>query len=54
MKRVFLTLVALAVIAGAAFWFLTEPDPVEFSRIQTLTTMRSDPVHGEQVFWAGG
>ena len=54
MRRILKILVALAVIAGAAFWFVTEPDPVEFSRIQTLTTMRSDPVHGEQVFWAGG
>lgn len=54
MKRILQILVALAVIAGAAFWFLTEPHPVEFSRIQTLTTMRSDPVDGEQVFWAGG
>ncbi|PWW02172.1 mono/diheme cytochrome c family protein [Hoeflea marina] len=54
MRALLKILVALAVIAGAAFWFLTEPQPVEFSRVQQLITMRSDAARGEQVFWAGG
>lgn len=52
MRRVLYAGVALAVIAGAAAWFLTSPQPVEASALASLEP--GDASRGEQVFWAGG
>lgn len=48
----FLTLVAgLAVLGVGAFWFISAPKPLN---ADALAGLKPDPVHGEQVFWAGG
>lgn len=41
-----------AVVAGAAFWFLTAPERIDDEQRTALGA--GDPVRGEQVFWAGG
>jgi mono/diheme cytochrome c family protein len=46
-----LSLVALAVLAGAAFWVLTLPQPLDAA---VLPDQPGDPVKGERWFWAGG
>ncbi|OWU84869.1 hypothetical protein ATO6_11185 [Oceanicola sp. 22II-s10i] len=41
----------LALLGGAAFWFITRPQGVDAARFDGLT---GDPEHGEAVFYAGG
>ena len=45
------SLAALAVIGGAAAWWLTAPNPLPDSATTGLT---GDPKAGEQVFWTAG
>ncbi len=49
--RVIPSLAALAVIGGAAAWWLTAPSPLPDSATAGLT---GDPKAGEQVFWTAG
>src|SRR5690554_5101326 len=52
MRRVLYAGAALAVIAGAAAWFMTSPQKLEASALAGLQP--GDATRGEQVFWAGG
>lgn len=49
--RVIPSLAALAVIGGAAAWWLTAPNPLPAEATMGLT---GDPKAGEQVFWTAG
>ncbi|MFC4671746.1 c-type cytochrome [Seohaeicola nanhaiensis] len=51
MRKLLLTLAALAVIAAAAGWILSAPRPLGEDAVAGLT---GDPEHGAMVFWAGG
>lgn len=51
MIRIFRYLIILALVGGAAFWFLTRPKPIDPARFTNLT---GDQTRGEQVFWASG
>ena len=51
MRKLLLTLAALAVIAAAADWILSAPRPLGEDAVAGLT---GDPAHGAMVFWAGG
>ncbi|MGH6763057.1 MAG: c-type cytochrome [Phyllobacterium sp.] len=46
------SVVVLAAVAGAGFWYLTAPVRVAPERLAGLTP--GDAAKGEQVFWAGG
>ncbi|MDZ5698384.1 cytochrome c [Chelativorans sp. M5D2P16] len=43
---------ALAVLAGAAFWFLTRPEGIGSSALAAVGP--GDATRGERIFWAGG
>ena len=51
MRRLLTGLIVLGVIGLGVYWFVTAPDPLPDDALAGLT---ADPVHGEQVFWAGG
>ncbi|WP_010139530.1 cytochrome c [Oceanicola sp. S124] len=51
MRKVLASLVVLILIAAAAGWVLTAPDPLDPEVTAGLT---GDPVHGEAIFHAGG
>ncbi|WP_309084113.1 cytochrome c [Chelativorans sp.] len=52
MRRVLLILAAAIIVAGAAFWFLTEPELLDGSALSGLQP--GDPARGERFFFAGG
>lgn len=51
MGRILRVLVALAIIAGAAGWYLTAPVTRPTADLAALT---GDKTHGETIFWASG
>lgn len=51
MRRLIRLFLVLAPIGGLLFWIITRPDPLPADALAGLV---ADPVHGEQVFWAGG
>jgi mono/diheme cytochrome c family protein len=51
MRRFVSFLVMLGVFGLGVFWFVTRPSTLDAEALAGLTP---DPVHGEQVFWAGG
>jgi mono/diheme cytochrome c family protein len=51
LRRLSLTLAALALIGAGGFWLLTRPDPLPAATFAGLT---GDAAAGEAVFWAGG
>lgn len=51
LRRIGLSIAALALAAGAAFWLLTEPRPLAAS---DLPATPGDAARGELLFWAGG
>lgn len=54
MKRIALISAALALVAGAAFWFLTAPRPLEPTRLAAINVLNGDAERGEAVFWISG
>ncbi len=53
MKRVLVVLLALAVIGGAGFWFLTSPDR-QSAGLEPIPAGGADLANGETLFYAGG
>ncbi|OYX45498.1 MAG: hypothetical protein B7Z02_00630 [Rhodobacterales bacterium 32-67-9] len=51
MRKLLTFLLLLAVIGLGVFWIVTRPKPLAPDALAGLVP---DPVHGEQVFWAGG
>lgn len=51
LRKLGLTIVVLAVIGGAAFWFMTTPRTLAAS---ALPAHQPDLANGEYMFWAGG
>jgi len=51
MRRLILSLLALAVLGLSIFWVATMPHPRDMAPYAALT---ADPAHGELVFWATG
>lgn len=51
MRRLVVSVVALALLGFGAFYFLTAPQP---RRAEEFAGLTPDPAHGEQVFWASG
>jgi mono/diheme cytochrome c family protein len=51
MRRILWVMAALAVAGLGVFWVITRADTLPQDALAGLTP---DPVHGEQVFWAGG
>lgn len=51
MRRLILSLLALAVLGLSIFWVVTMPHPRDMAPYAALT---ADPAHGELVFWATG
>jgi mono/diheme cytochrome c family protein len=51
-KKLLVTVVALGVIGGAGFWFLTEPQRLDEAKLAEIGT--GDAARGERIFWAGG
>ena len=51
MAKLLRYMVVLALLGGAAFWWLTRPVGVDAARFADLT---GDATRGETVFWAGG
>ncbi|KQT45220.1 cytochrome C [Aureimonas sp. Leaf454] len=52
MRRALLAILALLLLAGAAFLWLARPLRLEASEIAAEGS--GDPVHGERLFWTGG
>ena len=53
MKRVLVVLLALAVIGGAGFWFLTSPDR-QSAGLEPIPAGQADLANGKTLFYAGG
>ncbi|MCB2136097.1 MAG: cytochrome c [Rhodobacteraceae bacterium] len=51
MRRLIVTLAALAAIGFTIFWFVTRPNPLPADALAGLT---GDSGRGERIFWAGG
>jgi len=51
MRRLILSLLALAILGLSIFWVVTMPHPRDMVPYAALT---ADPAHGELVFWATG
>ena len=51
MRRLAAAAIGLAALGGAAFWFLTMPDPLSAA---VLPDTPGDAAKGELLFWAGG
>lgn len=51
LRRLAIAAIGLAVVGGAAFWFLTMPRPLSASE---LPDRPGDAAKGELLFWAGG
>ncbi len=51
-KTAFLTLVALGVVGGAAFLYVTRPQP--YAESDFANAGKPDLANGEMMFWAGG
>ena len=54
MQRTAAVLTGGVVLAVAAFWWLTRPEPLDADTIDRLQALDTDPLRGEAVFWAGG
>lgn len=52
LRRTIATAAALAALAAAGFWWLTEPATLDTETIASLGT--GDATRGERIFWAGG
>ncbi|MFB2550965.1 c-type cytochrome [Ensifer soli] len=52
LRRIGAGIVALGLLGGGAFWFLTRPDPWPAAHWEGLPA--PDLARGEQLFWAGG
>lgn len=52
LRRIIATIVVLAIVAAAAFWFLSRPQHLDSSVLAGLKP--GDAAHGETIFWAAG
>lgn len=53
MKRFIIAIVAVIAVAGAAFWYLTDPAR-QIANLEPLPRHRPDPENGRIMFFAGG
>ncbi len=54
MRRLFLALVLLILVAAGAAWWMSRPQPVPQARLEAIAAVEADASRGEQVFYASG